>query len=454
MTIPLMTEDAFQCFQRELEALDEYGRYSLLHIVETHSHITLAALDRWTGRRVALRRIGCDMVLDADVAWQLINELALLSSVHHRNLVGVYDALVAPDTVSCAAYQPPDTFLVYVVVDYMETDLRRVLRSQNPLTEAHIQLFVHQILCALECLHRAGVAHCHLDPSCVALNANCELRVTNIQFDDREQPLLWYVPPEAVVLGGSAVGPARDIWACGCIMGEMFNHRCPVFPGKDRISQLNTIVDIIGTPSDEDMSGIPTPSARNYLQRRPRERVHFPQRFRTPSGGPLPVEASELLEAFLAFCPEKRPSAKKALEYEYMRDLPAPNLNITVPRFHRFSRDLHEGNAIHFEAVRGKVLAFAMCVSRRSLRLPGEHGWLQTVTLCLWHRALPLSHKAIVLISSLAKNVHSVAVNAMFQNCRAVRTWLLVQTRAHESLPQELLALVVQFCHLPRSLVS
>ena len=41
-----------------------------------------------------------------------------------------------------------------------------------------------------------------------------------------------------------------DVWACGCIMGEMFHRAKPVFPRKDRIHQLDVILEIIGMNDD------------------------------------------------------------------------------------------------------------------------------------------------------------------------------------------------------------
>lgn len=37
-----------------------------------------------------------------------------------------------------------------------------------------------------------------------------------------------------------------DVWAAGCIMGEMFHRSKPVFPGKDRIHQLDVILELVG----------------------------------------------------------------------------------------------------------------------------------------------------------------------------------------------------------------
>ena len=39
----------------------------------------------------------------------------------------------------------------------METDLHRVIYSQQALTDEHVQYFIYQILCALKYIESAGI---------------------------------------------------------------------------------------------------------------------------------------------------------------------------------------------------------------------------------------------------------------------------------------------------------
>ena len=65
----------------------------------------------------------------------------------------------------------------YLVMDFMETDLHKIVYSKNVLTDDHIQFFIYQILSALKYIHSANVIHRDLKPSNILLNANCELKV-------------------------------------------------------------------------------------------------------------------------------------------------------------------------------------------------------------------------------------------------------------------------------------
>lgn len=43
-----------------------------------------------------------------------------------------------------------------------------------------------------------------------------------------------------------------DIWSVGCILAEMLSRRA-IFPGKHYLDQLNHILGVIGSPSEEDL---------------------------------------------------------------------------------------------------------------------------------------------------------------------------------------------------------
>ena len=54
----------------------------------------------------------------------------------------------------------------------------------------------------------------------------------------------WYRPPELLV--GEAYGSALDLWAAGCIMGELVAGE-PLFPGEDEFDQLFRIQKCLGS---------------------------------------------------------------------------------------------------------------------------------------------------------------------------------------------------------------
>lgn len=63
-----------------------------------------------------------------------------------------------------------------VVQELMETDMHRVLRTQD-LSDDHAQYFIYQLLRALKAVHSADVIHRDVKPSNLLLNANCDLKL-------------------------------------------------------------------------------------------------------------------------------------------------------------------------------------------------------------------------------------------------------------------------------------
>lgn len=55
---------------------------------------------------------------------------------------------------------------------------------------------------------------------------------------------LWYRAPE-LLLASRFQTTAIDMWAVGCILGELLDHK-PLLPGTTEIAQLEYIIDLLG----------------------------------------------------------------------------------------------------------------------------------------------------------------------------------------------------------------
>jgi len=141
----------------------------------------------------------------------------------------------------------------------------------------------------------------------------------------------WYRAPE-ILLSSTRYTFGVDMWACGCILGELINGK-PIFPGTSTMNQLDRILDITGRPSAEDIESIQSPFAATMLESMrapdtPRLEAMF------PSASP---EALDLLEKLMHFNPDKRISAEEALRHPYCAqfhnpvDEPMAQTTITIP---------------------------------------------------------------------------------------------------------------------------
>lgn len=72
------------------------------------------------------------------------------------------------------------TNLSYIVQDLMETDLYKLLKSQQ-LSNDHICYFLYQILRGLKYIHSANVLHRDLKPSNLLINTTCDLKVRELR---------------------------------------------------------------------------------------------------------------------------------------------------------------------------------------------------------------------------------------------------------------------------------
>jgi len=224
----------------------------------------------------------------------------------------------------------------------MECDLAAIIRSGQPLTDAHFQSFIYQILCGLKYIHSANVLHRDLKPGNLLVNADCELKICDFglargfSMDPEENAgymteyvaTRWYRAPEIMLSFQSYTKASEwplvpssaykltflvDVWSIGCILAELLGGR-PFFKGRDYVDQLNQILHYLGTPNEETLSRIGSPRAQEYvrnLQFMPK--VPFQKLFSNAN-----PDALDLLDKMLAFDPSSRISVEQALEHNYL----------------------------------------------------------------------------------------------------------------------------------------
>lgn len=105
------------------------------------------------------------------LAKRALREIKLLQHFRgHRNITCLYDMDIP---------EPKAFNEVYLYEELMECDLAAIIRSGQPLTDAHFQSFIYQILCGLKYIHSANVLHRDLKPGNLLVNADCELKIAD-----------------------------------------------------------------------------------------------------------------------------------------------------------------------------------------------------------------------------------------------------------------------------------
>ncbi len=128
----------------------------------------------------------------------------------------------------------------------------------------------------------------------------------------------WYRTPETL-LGSTKCTRGCDIWAVGCILGEMLSGK-PIFPGTSTMNQLERIVEVIGRPLSSEIDSMNILNTANILNSvpqpsNPRSLAHM-----CPNAS---TEALDCMRALLRFNPIDRISAENALEHPYVKQFHA-----------------------------------------------------------------------------------------------------------------------------------
>lgn len=257
---------------------------------------------------------------------------------------------------------------IYLTFDHMETDLHAVIRA-NILEEIHKKYIIYQLLKSLKFMHSGDLLHRDIKPSNLLLNSDCHVKLCDfglcrsvaecVNFNSAGvNPVLtdyvatrWYRAPE-ILLGSTYYTKGVDMWAVGCILGEMLRGK-PLFPGASTMNQLEKIIEVTGRPQPEAIEHMRSPFAATMLDALPETRNQNPismrQIFPDASG-----DAHKLLEACLHFDPSQRCTAEQALAHPYVADFHNPDDEPVYPYGQIFIA-IDDNTKLHAQDYRDKL---------------------------------------------------------------------------------------------------
>lgn len=257
-----------------------------------------------------------------------MREIRMLKQLKHENLVNLIEVFRKKRKL-------------HLVFEYCEhTVLDELERNPKGVPEQTVKRVVWQIIRGIEFCHKHNCIHRDVKPENVLITKDGTVKLCDFGFARLLNgpgaeytdyvATRWYRSPELLV-GDTQYGAPVDVWAIGCLFGEMLTGQ-PIWPGKSDVDQLYLIQKTLG-----------------HLLPRHRKVFHNNQFFHgvklptTPVTHPLekrymnyPNHALGFLKDCLQMNPEDRTSCSSALTHPYFHSYvitrpPTPPTHIQLP---------------------------------------------------------------------------------------------------------------------------
>ncbi|XP_065669050.1 serine/threonine-protein kinase ICK isoform X2 [Hydra vulgaris] len=238
-----------------------------------------------------------------------LREVKSLRKLNHANLIKLKEVIRENDQL-------------YFIFEYMKENLYQLMKNRDKIfPESAIRNIMYQILQGLAFMHKTGFFHRDMKPENLLCSGPEIVKIADFGLvrEIRSRPpytdyvsTRWYRAPEVLLRSTNYSSPI-DIFACGCIMAELYTLR-PLFPGSSEVDMIFKLCSVMGTPSKDDWpEGYQLANAMNFK---------FPNMVATPLKQLIPnasKEGLQLLEDMLNWNPQKRPTAQQALRYPFFQ---------------------------------------------------------------------------------------------------------------------------------------
>mmetsp|Transcript_17581 Transcript_17581/g.41440 ORF Transcript_17581/g.41440 Transcript_17581/m.41440 type:complete len:711 (-) Transcript_17581:347-2479(-) len=291
------------------------NKYEVLGVVGEGAYgVVLQCRNKESGEIVAIKKFK-ESEDDEIVRKTTLREVKILRMLKHENIVDLREAFRRKGKL-------------YLVFEYVEKNLLEILEQKpNGLEPELVRKYIYQLCWAIDFCHEHDVIHRDIKPENLLINPDHSLKLCDFGFartvSSKAKSELtdyvatrWYRAPE-LLLGDTNYGKAVDIWAIGCIMGELIDGQ-PLFPGESEIDQLYVIQKVLGPL---------TPEQNEMFLRNPRFLgLKFPDMTRPETlekryCGKMTKKALSFMKGLLRMDPSQRLTGEEALDHPYFEGL-------------------------------------------------------------------------------------------------------------------------------------